>query len=381
MFAPDKKVHSKIQKSLLIKYDEEVPDGRPPGIFDYFTGRINRMRRRWIGLAGALIFTTAWAFSVMAETDYSSKEIVQAVQQALGEQGYDCGTPDGIAGSLTREAIAAYRAAKRVGSGDQIDEELLDSLGISAGDTSEFDADDARKAAVVAFTNRFATDVLTDDGSDYDENKFHAYGDESGFHLIETDPGTWTEENGVFKGEHLKMESASFGGTFDVNVHVEKAGDEYRVYDITGSVPSYPDVSALEDEDDYERFFTVDADLVKGETSAPQGTEENSAEDSTQVSGAGVSIDDASGVTPELKEFLDSYEAFMNEYCDFMETYDASDLGALVTYMDLLGKYSDFADKADDYDTSEMSDADLKYYLDVTTRIEKRLIDTGAAIG
>ena len=83
----------------------------------------------------------------------------------------------------------------------------------------------------------------------------------------------------------------------------------------------------------------------------------------------------ADGVTPELKKFLDEYEAFMNDYCDFMETYDQSDTSAMMEYLSLLQKYADFAEAADAYDQDEMSDADLKYYLEVTTRIEKRLLE------
>ena len=83
----------------------------------------------------------------------------------------------------------------------------------------------------------------------------------------------------------------------------------------------------------------------------------------------------ADGVTPELKKFLDEYEALMNDYCDFMETYDQSDTSAMMEYLSMLQKYADFVEAADAYDQDEMSDADLKYYLEVTTRIEKRLLE------
>ena len=65
----------------------------------------------------------------------------------------------------------------------------------------------------------------------------------------------------------------------------------------------------------------------------------------------------------------------MNDYCDFMETYDQSDTSAMMEYLSLLQKYADFAEAADAYDQDEMSDADLKYYLEMTTRIEKRLLE------
>ena len=84
-------------------------------------------------------------------------------------------------------------------------------------------------------------------------------------------------------------------------------------------------------------------------------------------------------MTLETKEFLDSYEAFMNEYCDFMESYDGSDLSAMTKYLSMMQKYAEFAEKADAMDEADMTDEDYKYYIDVISRIEKRLIDVSAS--
>ena len=48
----------------------------------------------------------------------------------MNEAGYDCGTPDGLVGNKTREAVKKFRETYRIGSGDGIDEELLKRLGI-----------------------------------------------------------------------------------------------------------------------------------------------------------------------------------------------------------------------------------------------------------
>ncbi len=297
--------------------------------------------------------------------DYSSAETVKSVQEALNNLGYDCGTPDGVAGQKTSDAIAQFRAAKRLGSGGEIDADLLSSLGLLE---SALDEDSARAAVVVAFTNRFATDVFTDDGNDYDPEKFHAYGDKSGYYLEETDPGTWTQEgDDVWHGEGLQMVAADFGTEFNVSADVSMENGDYVVSNLSGSAPSFPDVSEIENESDFDRFFVVPASLVN----AGAGTEDGAEAASADTASSG----DSSGVTPELKEFLDSYEAFMNEYCEFMENYDASDLSQLAKYMELMGKYTEFAQKADAYDENEMSDEDLKYYIDVTSRVEKRLIE------
>lgn len=52
--------------------------------------------------------------------------------------------------------------------------------------------DMARRSAVVAMTNCFATDVLTADGSAYDTSKFHSYSDMSGYYMTVEREGSWS---------------------------------------------------------------------------------------------------------------------------------------------------------------------------------------------
>lgn len=83
-----------------------------------------------------------------------------------------------------------------------------------------------------------------------------------------------------------------------------------------------------------------------------------------------------SSVDPDLKEFLDSYESFVDRYVVFMNNYSADStdsLEMLSDYWGLLEEYSEFLDKLNSYDTSKMSDADLKYYLEVTNRCINKL--------
>ncbi len=91
----------------------------------------------------------------------------------------------------------------------------------------------------------------------------------------------------------------------------------------------------------------------------------------------------SSGVNPELKAFLDEYEKVMDEYCKFMKKYNnSSDQSSMMMdYLNYLSKYSEMTEKLDEWDQDEMSDADLNYYLEVTSRVSKKLIDTGASMG
>ena len=85
---------------------------------------------------------------------------------------------------------------------------------------------------------------------------------------------------------------------------------------------------------------------------------------------------DSTGIRPEVKDFLDSYESFMNEYCDFMEKYENSDdvASMLNDYTEYMKKYADFTQKMDDMGSSDLNTEELKYYLDVQNRVSQRLL-------
>lgn len=88
----------------------------------------------------------------------------------------------------------------------------------------------------------------------------------------------------------------------------------------------------------------------------------------------------SSGIRPELKAFLDSYEAFMDEYCEFMESYNASDMTMLMKYSELLSKYTDFADKADKWQSEDMNNEELIYYTEVMNRVSVKLLKVSQSL-
>ena len=93
-------------------------------------------------------------------------------------------------------------------------------------------------------------------------------------------------------------------------------------------------------------------------------------------------------VTPEFKEMMDSYEAFMNQYCDFMVKYvnatnsgDSATLLAMTAdYANLVQQELDWASKIDGIDESTLSPADDAYYLEVQGRVLKKLGETGVSL-
>lgn len=82
-----------------------------------------------------------------------------------------------------------------------------------------------------------------------------------------------------------------------------------------------------------------------------------------------------SGIRPEFKETMDSYEAFFKEYVDFLKKYESSDntLGMLSDYMDYISKYAEMSEKLASLDTNDLSEEETAYYMEVTMRITELL--------
>lgn len=83
------------------------------------------------------------------------------------------------------------------------------------------------------------------------------------------------------------------------------------------------------------------------------------------------------GIRPEFKDAMDSYEAFYNDYCEIMAKYakNPTDLSILGKYADMLAKAEEMDKKFKAWDEGSLSNEELKYYLDVMNRVQKKMID------
>ena len=79
-------------------------------------------------------------------------------------------------------------------------------------------------------------------------------------------------------------------------------------------------------------------------------------------------------IRPEVKDALDSYEAYFDEYVEVMNAYaeDPTNLSIMGKYMEFLGSYAEMTKKMDDLE-GDLTDAELGYYLEVTGRITQKL--------
>ena len=83
------------------------------------------------------------------------------------------------------------------------------------------------------------------------------------------------------------------------------------------------------------------------------------------------------GMRKDFKDAMDSYEAFMDEYVAFMKKYsdNPSDVGLLADYTKYMSKYADMVEKFDKWESEDLNDAELAYYIDVQARVSKKLLE------
>ena len=121
-------------------------------------------------------------------------------------------------------------------------------------------------------------------------------------------------------------------------------------------------------------------------TSAEQDTEtvettetvDEEAEPSEEAASGDESSDADSGlISPEFKKTMDDYEAWFDHYCEVMKKYEEnpSDLELMSEMTELLSEETEMLEQMENMDESEMNNAELAYYLEVTARIEKKLLE------
>lgn len=83
------------------------------------------------------------------------------------------------------------------------------------------------------------------------------------------------------------------------------------------------------------------------------------------------------GMRPAFVEAMDSYEAFYDDYCEFMKKYSANptDITLLAEYAKMTSKLLDIESKFKAWDDSDMNNAELSYYIEVQGRITQKLLE------
>ena len=82
------------------------------------------------------------------------------------------------------------------------------------------------------------------------------------------------------------------------------------------------------------------------------------------------------GMHSDFKQAMDSYEEFMNQYCDFMDKYEKSngaDPTLVIEYADYVAKYAQAMKDFEAWESKNLNATEAAYYLDVQTRINQKL--------
>ncbi len=126
------------------------------------------------------------------------------------------------------------------------------------------------------------------------------------------------------------------------------------------------------------------------DTTAPQGTEAlaatepqdaettasvTNADETTAVDTTVASVDlQADGMRAEIKDALDSYESFIDEYCEFMKKYkDSQDPASMLAdYTSFMTKYNDMSQKIENLKT-DLNEEESAYYAQVLQRCSEKL--------
>ena len=87
----------------------------------------------------------------------------------------------------------------------------------------------------------------------------------------------------------------------------------------------------------------------------------------------------ATGIRPEFQQAMDSYEAFFDEYIDFMTTYqDTEDPTSMMAdYLDYMTQYAETMEQMEALDSEELSVEEAAYYAEVSARITQKLLEAG----
>lgn len=82
-------------------------------------------------------------------------------------------------------------------------------------------------------------------------------------------------------------------------------------------------------------------------------------------------------IDSEFKAAMDSYEEFFDEYVEIMKKYkeNPSDMSILADYATYMGQYADMMQKFEKWENEDLNDAEMAYYLEVQTRISKKLLE------
>lgn len=81
-------------------------------------------------------------------------------------------------------------------------------------------------------------------------------------------------------------------------------------------------------------------------------------------------------IRTSVKEAIDAYEAFVDEYCEFMKKYNESeepDFSLIMSYTSYMAKLADLDEKLEKME-DDLNDAETMYYVEVLNRCSVKIL-------
>lgn len=129
----------------------------------------------------------------------------------------------------------------------------------------------------------------------------------------------------------------------------------------------------------YEGFNTVYISLEAAKADSSSSTTASAAASTTPS--ANTSTNQSAGASADFKKTMDDYEKTIDTYIAFMKKYNESSNTASMAadYAKYMSDYANVMSEIDAIDENTLTDADKKYYIEVNTRIAKKLADAALA--
>lgn len=130
-------------------------------------------------------------------------------------------------------------------------------------------------------------------------------------------------------------------------------------------------------------IMSIDIDAPSESSTAPSASEdttkpaESKPAQSKPAKTANNDSDMVDGMHRDFKEAMDSYEEFFDEYVAFMKKYENSDnpMSMFSDYTKFMSQYSETMQKLDEWKSKDLNTKEAAYLLDVTNRINKKLLE------
>ncbi len=130
-------------------------------------------------------------------------------------------------------------------------------------------------------------------------------------------------------------------------------------------------------------IMSIDIDAPSESSTAPSASEdttkpaESKPAQSKPAKTANNDSDMVDGMHRDFKEAMDSYEEFFDEYVVFMKKYENSDnpMSMFSDYTKFMSQYSETMQKLDEWKSKDLNTKEAAYLLDVTNRINKKLLE------